>query len=198
MIHPKARLSVFLFCLLTLLGYSFATGQQLALQGTGDNHQGYHVVICNQHQIVVANTEEFSLQLNNHDLTKLANMPPGIGQKWTRNERHITGQREMDVKEFDANLSANIICEVVNDHLIKKAIELYQPSMPDILFKELGFVISGDYTRQQKKNTGISMMSAGNFCSAKISTTSVPSDTWNLYNVFNPAGDTPIKSSINY
>jgi len=129
----KTKLPVFLLCLFTLLNYSFAISQQLSLKVAGDDLAGFHVDIYNGNQLVVTNTEEFSLQMFNLDLSTVANMQWN-GQKWTGNERSITLQRDSYVKEFDANLFVTVTYQVVNDNMIKKTVELFQPSMPGMYY----------------------------------------------------------------
>ncbi len=56
------------------------------------------------------------------------------GESWSGNEKRITLQRDSYVKEFDANLSVSVTYEVINDHVIKKTVELFQPSMPGMYY----------------------------------------------------------------
>lgn len=134
MLYRKTRLPVFLFCLFIVLRNSFAFGQQLSLKVAGNDQSGYHVEIYNGNHLVVTNTEELSLQLYNHDLSTVAAMEQWKGQKWTGNEKSITLKRDSYVKEFDANLSVSVTYQVVNSNIIKKTIELFQPSMPGMLY----------------------------------------------------------------
>lgn len=134
MLYRKIRLPFFLFCLFIVLRNSFAFGQQLSLKVAGNDQSGYHVEIYNGNHLVVTNTEELSLQLYNHDLSTVAAMEQWKGQKWTGNEKSITLKRDSYVKEFDANLSVSVTYQVVNTNIIKKTIELFQPSMPGMLY----------------------------------------------------------------
>ncbi|MDZ4749833.1 MAG: hypothetical protein SH808_15235 [Saprospiraceae bacterium] len=115
--------------LLTVLNSSFAYSQSLSLSIAADTFAGLHVDIYNGPQKLLANTEEFSLQLFNLDLSTEAIME-WTGQTWSGSEKRITLTRDAYIKEFDANLSVSVIYEVINDHVIKKTIELFQPSMP--------------------------------------------------------------------
>src|SRR5450756_1543972 len=90
MLHRKNRLLVFLLCLFTLLNYSYAISQQLSLKVAGDDQAGFHVDIYNGNQLVVTNTEEFSLQMFNLDLSTEANMEQWKGQKWSGNEKSLS------------------------------------------------------------------------------------------------------------
>jgi len=116
-------------CLLTLINSLSATSQSLSLSAAGDGLAGFHVDIYYGPRKVLANTEEFSLQLFNLDLSTEAIME-WTGESWSGNEKRITLKRDSYVKEFDANLSVSVTYEVINDHVIKKTIELFQPSMP--------------------------------------------------------------------
>jgi hypothetical protein len=134
MLQHKTRLQVFLLCLFTLLNYSFVYGQQLSLKVVGDTTEGFHVAIYNGDKLVVTNTEEFSLQLYNLDMSTVANMPQWTGHEWTGNEKMITLKRDSYIKDFDANLSVAVTYQVVNANIVKKTIELIQPSMPGMYY----------------------------------------------------------------
>lgn len=134
MLHIKNKLPFFSLCLITLLNYSFAFGQQLSLKAVGDEKAGFHVNIYNGNQLMVTNTEEFALQMSNLDLSTVANIRQWKGQKWTGNEKSITLTRDSYLKDFDANLSISVTYQVVNANIVKKTIELFQPSMPGLLY----------------------------------------------------------------
>ncbi len=129
----KPQFPVILVCLLTLFNALSATSQSLSLSVAGETLAGFHVDIYNGPQKVVANTEEFSLQLFNLDLSTVA-IIEWTGETWTGNEKRITLKRDSYVKEFDANLSINVTYEVINDHVIRKTVELFQPSMPGMYY----------------------------------------------------------------
>ena len=125
----KTHFPALFVCLLTLFNASSANSQFLSLRIAGDTLAGFHVDIYYGPQKVVANKEEFSLQLFNLDLSTEA-IIEWTGQSWSGNEKSITLKRDSYIREFDANLSVTVKYEVVNDHVIKKTIELLQPSMP--------------------------------------------------------------------
>ena len=108
--------------------------QHLSLKVAGDELHGYHVDIYNNNQLTVTGSEEFSLQMYNLDLSTEANMEHWTGEKWTGNENSITLIRDSYIQEFDANLSVKVNYQIVNGNVIKKTIELFQPSMPDIYY----------------------------------------------------------------
>ena len=124
----------FFLCLFTLLNYSFVFSQQLSLKVVGDYQAGFHVDIYNGNQLVVTNTEEFSMQMFNLDLSTIANMQQWKGQKWTGNEKSITLKRDSYIEELDANLFVTVTYQVVNSNIIKKTVELFQPSMPGMYY----------------------------------------------------------------
>jgi hypothetical protein len=134
MTHLRNKLLLFFFSLLVLLKYSPTFGQQLSLKVAGDAQVGYHVDIYNCSQLVVTNTEEFSLQLSNLDLSTIVNVPQWRGQEWAGNENSITLKRDSYIKELDANLSVSVTYQLVNSNIVKKTVELFQPSMPGMYY----------------------------------------------------------------
>jgi hypothetical protein len=134
MLSGKSGLSFLLFCTLISFNCSSVFSQKLLLKVAGDLQSGYHVDIYNGHQLLVTNTEEFSLQLYNNDLSTVANIQQWKGKSWTGNEDHITLKSDEYIKEFDANLFVSVTYQVVSNNIIKKTIELFQPSMPGMLY----------------------------------------------------------------
>ena len=130
----KTGLFVFILFLSALFNGAAVEAQQLHLKVAGNKQQGFHVDIYNGNQLLVTNSEEFSLQMFNNDLSTVANMHQWEGQSWTGNEKNITLQRDSYINEFDANLSVTVSYEVISENIIKKTIELFQPSMPDMLY----------------------------------------------------------------
>ena len=132
MFQHKNRITIILICLFTLLsGLGFS--QQLSLKVAGDDQSGFHVDIYDGSKLLVTNPDEFTLQLFNHDLSTNANLLLN-GQNWTGNEKAITLNSGYYIKEFDTNLSVLVNYEVVNANLVKKTIELEQPSMPNMYY----------------------------------------------------------------
>lgn len=130
----KTALRFFSCCLIVFLNHSFAICQQLTLKVAGDAKAGYRVDLYNHQHLLVTNTEEFSLQLYNNDLSTVANYKQWNGDSWTGNEKQIILKRDTYIKEFDANLSVSVTYQVLNDTIVKKTIELLQPSMPGMLY----------------------------------------------------------------
>ncbi len=133
MLKGKTRLQFFLLWISILFNCSFAYSQQLSLKVAGDDLAGFYVDIYNGNKLLVTHTEEFSLAMFNNDLSTVANIE-WKGQKWTGDEKKITLKRESYIKEFDANLSVTVTYQVISLNIIKKTIELFQPSMPGMLY----------------------------------------------------------------
>jgi len=108
--------------------------QPLSLKIIGNEQDGFTIGVLHKGQMLLNNTEEFSLHLSNLDLSTTANLPHWTGEKWSGDEKRISLSRDLYLPDFDANMSASVTYEVVNDHLIKKTIELFQPSMPDMYY----------------------------------------------------------------
>ncbi len=134
MLFLKFRCARFLICLFIFFTSSFAFGTQLSLKVAGNALQGFHVEIYDGTQLLVTNTEEFSLQLFNHDLSTVQNIAQWTGQKWAGNEKAISLTRDAYLPAFDANLSVTVSYQVINANIIKKTIELFQPSMPGMYY----------------------------------------------------------------
>ena len=117
-----------------LLNTSVGYGQKLSLRTTGNETEGFRVNIYKGEQLLVSNTEEFSLHLTNLDLSTTADLPHWTGEKWSGNEKMVSLSRDLYLHDFDANMSTSVTYEVINDHLIKKTVELFQPSMPDMYY----------------------------------------------------------------
>ncbi len=133
MLLHKNILSIFFLCLVSFLTNSGAFAQQLSLKVAGNDQIGFHVDIYNGGKAIVTNSEEFSLQLYNHDLSTYADIRWN-GQTWSGNEKTITLKSDSYIKEFDANITVAVTYEVINANIIKKTLELFQPSMPDMLY----------------------------------------------------------------
>ncbi len=125
--------STALILCLSFFSFSSATGQGISLKIAGNKQDGFHVEIYKDDQLLVVNTEELSLQLFNTDLSTNTTIPDWKADSWTGNSRQITLQKDLYIKEFDANLSVSVIYQVINASLVKKSITLFQPSMPGML-----------------------------------------------------------------
>lgn len=129
----KTILLFSLFFSFLLLNTDSIFCQSLSLKVAGNDEKGFHVDIYKGNQKLISDSEEFSLELYNLDMSTQAHIK-WAGQSWTGNEKTISLKRNLYVKEFDANLSVTVNYEVVNPNVIKKTIELFQPSMPDMFY----------------------------------------------------------------
>jgi len=134
MTHYKNKFSFLILCLAILSICPKAFSQKLSLKVSGDEKSGFRVEIFKDDQLLVTNTEEFSLHLSNLDLSTVAEMSHWTGRQWEGNENLITLKRESYLPEFDANLSVMVTYEVVNANIVKKTVELFQPSMPGMYY----------------------------------------------------------------
>ncbi|MFA6403346.1 MAG: hypothetical protein WCX31_17240 [Salinivirgaceae bacterium] len=134
MLNYKNKLSIFSLCLVAFLIQNQAFSQKLSLKIAGDSTSGFHVYIYNYDSRIVTDSEEFSLQLFNLDLSTEAIIPHWMGNEWTGNENGIRLKRDSYIQEFDANLSVTVTYQVINANIIKKTVELLQPSMPGMYY----------------------------------------------------------------
>lgn len=134
MLNYKNKLSIFSLCLVAFLIQNQAFSQKLSLKIAGDSTSGFHVDIYNYDSRIVTDSEEFSLQLFNLDLSTEAIIPHWMGNEWTGNENGIRLKRDSYIQEFDANLSVTVTYQVINANIIKKTVELLQPSMPGMYY----------------------------------------------------------------
>jgi len=131
---PSITLRALLPLLFVFSGKYDVHAQHLHLKIAGDTIQGFHIDIYNGSQLLITNTEEFSLQMSNNDLSTVANIDQWKGQSWKGSDSEIVLQRDTYINEFDANLTVKVTYKVMNGNLIRKTIELFQPSMPDMAY----------------------------------------------------------------
>lgn len=125
--------SSLLFVVFVLVTFTLSA-QPLLLKVLGNEKDGFTVGVDHRGQLLLTNTEEFSLQLFNLDLSTTADLPGWKGKLWEGNENRITLKRDSYIPEFDANLSVKVTYEVVNPGIVKKTVELFQPSMPGMYY----------------------------------------------------------------
>jgi hypothetical protein len=119
-----------LFCLIGTIAWS----QNINLKVVGDDVQGYTVDIYSGNQLLVKNTEEFSLRMANLDLSETASIAAWKGSKWTGDGNTIRLTRDSYVSEFDLNVSIAVTYQVVNKNIVKKSIDLTQSGMPSLYY----------------------------------------------------------------
>lgn len=123
-------LFILLFCLIGNISLS----QNINLKVVGDNEHGFNVDIYNGNQLIVKNTEEFSLQMANFDLSEKAKIAAWKGSKWTGDSKIVHLTSDTYVSEFDLNISITVTYEIVNKNVIKKSIDLFQSGMPSLYY----------------------------------------------------------------
>jgi hypothetical protein len=120
-----------------LLFFSIATmgwSQNLQLKVVGDTEKGYNVNIYNGNQILLENTEEFSIHMANLDLSENITISAWKGKKWSGDAKKLTLSRDTYVSELDLNLSIHVSYEIVNKNVIKKSIDLFKSGMPSLYY----------------------------------------------------------------
>lgn len=121
---------ILLFCFLGTIGFS----QNLNLKIAGDINQGFSVDIYNGGQLLIHNTEEFSLKMANLDLSETAEIAAWKGSKWTGDENRIQMTKESYISDFDLNVTITVTYQVINKNVIKKSINLFQSGMPTLYY----------------------------------------------------------------
>jgi hypothetical protein len=128
----KLRVIQFILLLSSIGPVTF--GQNLKLRVEGDTIKGFCVAIFDDEKLLLKNTEEFSLEMYNLDESILTKLENWTGSEWTGNEEQVVLTRESYIKEFEVNLSVQVKYQVINENVIKKSIELFQPNMPNIYY----------------------------------------------------------------
>lgn len=123
-------LSILLFCFVGTISSS----QNINLKVVGDDVQGYHVAIYNGNQLLVKNSEEFSLEMANFDLSEKAKIAAWKGAKWTAEGKMVHLTRDSYIAELDLNISITVTYEIINNNVVKKSIDLFQSGMPSLYY----------------------------------------------------------------
>uniref|UniRef100_UPI00404764C1 hypothetical protein n=1 Tax=Mariniflexile sp. TaxID=1979402 RepID=UPI00404764C1 len=108
--------------------------QNINLKVVGNTDQGFSVDIYSGSQLLIHNTEELSLKVANLDLSEISEIAAWKGSEWTGNEKLIKLSRETYLSDFDLNLLITVTYQVINQHVIKKTIDLFQSGMPTLYF----------------------------------------------------------------
>ncbi|WEK19636.1 MAG: hypothetical protein P0Y49_00510 [Candidatus Pedobacter colombiensis] len=121
----------FTLILFTFLSWNFnASGQRLHLKALGDTVNGFKVGLFDAERQVLNNEDEFSLLISNTDLSEEVLISGWKGRQWSGNDSTITLTRASYIPEFDVNLHVAVTYKVINKHVVKKTIQLFQPGMP--------------------------------------------------------------------
>ena len=128
-------LAVYVLSMSVLAGVA-QTGydNHLHLKIAGDSTAGFRTEIYQGNQLQVTRTEEFSLSLSNLDHSVMTSIPSWKGQNWSGNDSLLTLSGNTYIKDLDANLNITVTYQVMPDHIVKKTIRLFQPSMPDMYY----------------------------------------------------------------
>ncbi|MEO7175535.1 MAG: hypothetical protein ABIV51_06735, partial [Saprospiraceae bacterium] len=119
-----------LFC---LLGFTLCS-QPIKLKVTGDAKTGFSVDVYDGAQLVVHNTEEFSLKLSNFDLSETTQIHNWRGSKSIIDKGKIILTGDTYLSDFDLSLFVTVTYEVINENVVKKSIELFQSGMPTLYY----------------------------------------------------------------
>ncbi len=130
----RSNFHIFLLCLGGVLIHIPGICQPISLKIAGDEVSGYHVDIYNNKRLLVTNTGELSVKLFNTDLSTVAEIKEWKGETWKGTNQQIVLSRHSYIPELDANITVDITYQVVNNNIVKKTIELQQPSMPGMLY----------------------------------------------------------------
>ena len=131
----KSILQVLLIVMfITSVNTYLCIGQNLNLKIVGDNKSGYGVDIYNGSKLLITNEGEFSLLMSNLDLSVNDEIDRWKAAAYTVDDGIITLEKDIYLKEFDANLSTKVSYEVIDPHVIKKTVTLYQPSIPNLYY----------------------------------------------------------------
>ena len=129
--HKFIKLLLFQLC---GLGSVLGWGQQVNLKIAGDSENGFQVAVYQGTQLLLENTEEFSLHLYNLDLSEHVALPAWKGAAWTGDENRMVLTRASYVSELDLNIAVSVTYQVVNQSVVEKRIELFQSGMPSLLY----------------------------------------------------------------
>lgn len=123
-------LLMFLFCFIGTISWS----QNINLKVIGDSEKGFNVDIYNGSQLLIHNTEEFSLKMANFDLSENVTIEAWKGSKWKGDKNRIELTRETYLSDFDLNVLITVTYQVINGNIVKKSIDLLQTGMPTLYF----------------------------------------------------------------
>jgi hypothetical protein len=123
-------LSILLFCFVGTISSS----QSINLKVVGDDIQGYNVAVYNGNQLLIKNTEEFSIDLANTDFSEKTSIKNWTGAEWKGDSNTVELSRKTYLADFDLNISVTVSYEVINKNIVKKSIDITQNGMPIIYY----------------------------------------------------------------
>jgi len=119
-----------ILCFAGTIGWS----QNLSLKVAGNNEKGFNVDIFNDSQILVKNSEEFSLRIANLDLSEIIELPAWKGSQWSGDKNRLQLTKESYIAALDLNLTISVTYEVINQNVIEKRIDLFQSGIPSLYY----------------------------------------------------------------
>jgi len=123
--------------LINLLFFIITTGlwsQNINIKVNGDSENGFNVDIYDGIQLLVHNTEEFSVKLTNFDQSERTEIIGWKGSKWSGDSNKIVLTGDTYLSNLDLNLSVSVTYEIINQNSIKKSVELFQSGMPSLYY----------------------------------------------------------------
>lgn len=128
--YSKINFSFILVFLLPLAGMT----QDLNWKISGSSETGFFVNIYDGAELVVAGDGEFSLKLSNLDLSVQDEIRNFKGETYSELENEVRLQKNIYLEKFDSNISIEVRYERISPQLIKKTVELFQPSIPVLFY----------------------------------------------------------------
>ncbi|HUH28040.1 hypothetical protein [Gelidibacter sp.] len=119
-----------LFCFFGTIGWC----QNINLKVVGNSQEGFNVEIYNGTKLLLHNTEEFNLKVTNLDFSETTEIKDWKGSEWTGDDHLVKLSKDIYLSDFDLNLSMTVTYEVINAHVVKKSIELFQSGIPALYY----------------------------------------------------------------
>ena len=109
----------------------------VSLQVSGDVQSGYSVTILYRGQLIARHHQggEFSAVFQNSERSLEDRFDHWKATSWKGGRTHITLTGEMELSNLRTTVSADVSYEVINQHVIKKTIQLRQADMFTLLYQ---------------------------------------------------------------
>ena len=122
-----------IFFLFFFIGISIFS-QNINLKVVGNKAEGFSVDIYSDNQLLIHNSEEFSLKVANLDLSETTEITAWKGAEWTGDKNLVKLSKNTYLSDFDLNLLITVTYEVINQHVVKKTVDLFQSGIPTLYF----------------------------------------------------------------
>ena len=118
-------------------GASISELDRIALRVIGDAKDGYGMAVLFQGQVIARHNQggEFSVVFQNSERSLEDRVDDWKATSWKGDQRQITLTGEMQLSNLRTNVVANVRYEVINQHVVKKTIELRQPDVFTLHYK---------------------------------------------------------------